>query len=357
MHHLHPVVQAVDDQPPHHRVVGVERVAGAREVGIAAGPVVQVVDGVVQPAQAEGGAALVAFGGVVVDHVEDHLDAGAVQRLDHVAEFVEHRQRPLRRGTRGGVAHMRRKERDRRIAPVVDQAGRRVLRVELEHRHQLDRGDAQVDQVRDLVDQPGIGAAPGLGHAAARVLGEATNVQFVDHGLGERPAQRAVALPVVMTGVGHHALEGLRMVGTRQRGGGAPVVGGHGDGATIRVEQRLVAIETQAAGRVDRALGAPGIQLSGRQAGHAHMPVVAGAVLVRIQRHHPRRLGVVDGVVEQQLQRLGMVRIDAEADTAAIGHRPQRKRPARRGMGAGVDLSGGAPGHARIVLGHGRAGP
>ena len=33
---------------------------------------------------------LVALGGMVEDHVEDHLDAGAVQRLDHVPEFVEH---------------------------------------------------------------------------------------------------------------------------------------------------------------------------------------------------------------------------------------------------------------------------
>jgi len=159
-------VQAVDDQPPHHRMVGGERIAGAGEVGVAPGRIVQVVDGIVQPAQAEGGAAFAAFGGVVEDHVEDHLDAGAVQRLDHVAELVEHRQRPRR----GGVAGMRREERHRRVAPVVRQPGRRVLRVELEHRHQLDGGDAQVDQVRDLVDQPGVGAAPLYRHA---VLGAA----------------------------------------------------------------------------------------------------------------------------------------------------------------------------------------
>ena len=33
---------------------------------------------------------LVAFGGVVVDHVEDHLDAGLVQRLDGLLE-LDHR--------------------------------------------------------------------------------------------------------------------------------------------------------------------------------------------------------------------------------------------------------------------------
>jgi hypothetical protein len=32
---------------------------------------------------------MVAFGGVVVDHVEDHLDAGLVQRLDHGLELLD----------------------------------------------------------------------------------------------------------------------------------------------------------------------------------------------------------------------------------------------------------------------------
>ena len=31
---------------------------------------------------------MVALGGVVVDDVEDHLDAGAVERLDHPLELV-----------------------------------------------------------------------------------------------------------------------------------------------------------------------------------------------------------------------------------------------------------------------------
>ena len=97
-----------------------------------------------------------ALGGVVVDHVEDDLDAGAVQRLDHVPELVERAERV---GPRA-VAGMGREERDRLVAPVVDQPRRRVLLVEGEHRQQLDGGDAEVLQVRDLLDQPGIGAAP-----------------------------------------------------------------------------------------------------------------------------------------------------------------------------------------------------
>jgi hypothetical protein len=45
------------------------------------------------------------------------------------------------------------------VAPVVDQPRRAILGVELEHRQQLDGGDAEVLEVRDLLDQAGVGAA------------------------------------------------------------------------------------------------------------------------------------------------------------------------------------------------------
>ena len=87
-----------------------------------------------QPAEADRRAVGAAFRRVVEDDVEDHLDAGAVQRLDHVAELVERAERVRTRA----VSRMRREERDRLVAPVVHAAGRRVLLVEREHRQQLD---------------------------------------------------------------------------------------------------------------------------------------------------------------------------------------------------------------------------
>ena len=57
------------------------------------------------------------------------------------------------------VGRVRRKERDRLVAPVVDHARWAGLGVELEDRQQLDGRDAQVLQVGNLLDQPGIGAA------------------------------------------------------------------------------------------------------------------------------------------------------------------------------------------------------
>src|SRR5262245_65767559 len=67
----------------------VERVAATRIVAVV-GPVrhLQAVVGtVVDPAEAEGGTAVVALRGVVVDHVENDLDARLVQALDHGLEL------------------------------------------------------------------------------------------------------------------------------------------------------------------------------------------------------------------------------------------------------------------------------
>ena len=102
MHLLHPVMQAVDDHAADRRLVGIQRVARAAVVGITGKVpfvirVENVVILVVQAAKAEGWPRMVAFGGMVVDHVENDLDAGAVQGLDHVTELVDG---PLHAGAR-----------------------------------------------------------------------------------------------------------------------------------------------------------------------------------------------------------------------------------------------------------------
>ena len=48
---------------------------------------------------------------------------------------------------------MRREEGDRRVAPVIDAAGRRVLRIERHHRQQLQGGHPKLLQIRDRLDQ------------------------------------------------------------------------------------------------------------------------------------------------------------------------------------------------------------
>ena len=184
-------------------MVGVEGVPGAGVVGVARAVVLEdVVGGVVEAAEAQRRPALVALRGVVEHDVEDDLDARPVQRLDHVAELVHRAERiPAR-----AVRLVRREERDRRVAPVVDLARRAVLGVELEHRQQLHRGDPELLEIGDLLDQAGEGAAGLLADAGAGVAGEAAHVHLVDDGLRGRPAQRRVAFPVVGGRIDHHAL-------------------------------------------------------------------------------------------------------------------------------------------------------
>ena len=114
-----------------------------------------VVEVVGQAAIADRRAVRAPLGRVVEDDVEDDFEAGAVKRLDHVAELVEDAERLLARA----VGVMRREERDRLVTPVVDPASGRVLRIELEYRQQLDRRDAEILQIGNLLDQPGVRSA------------------------------------------------------------------------------------------------------------------------------------------------------------------------------------------------------
>ena len=153
--HVHlgqPVAQRVHHQLEGARVARVERVAGAGRVEVEAGVVVveAVVDRVVQTAEAQRRAQLVALGAVVENYVENDLQAGPVQRVDHGLELGDLAAGPA--GPHGGgVPVAGREEPDRVVAPVVGQAavGQHALGHELVHRQQLDGGDPQVGQVPD----------------------------------------------------------------------------------------------------------------------------------------------------------------------------------------------------------------
>ena len=106
---------------------------------------------------------MVALGGVVVDDVEDHLDARLVQRPDHRLELGD-LLAPL---AGGGVLVVRGEEADRVVAPVVPQPALDEVGVvdELVHGQQLHGGDAEPGEVVDGggVGQAGVGAALRLG--------------------------------------------------------------------------------------------------------------------------------------------------------------------------------------------------
>ena len=160
----HEVAQRVHDQPQHRGMHDVEAVAGAGEVEVVAGVVRHqpVVGGVVDALERQHRPQVVALGGVVVDDVEDHLEAGGMQRLDHLLELAY-----LLARAGGGVAGVRSEVADRRIAPVVRAGrGRRGSSPsDVVDRQQLDGGHAEVGQVGDRLvgGESGVGAAQLLG--------------------------------------------------------------------------------------------------------------------------------------------------------------------------------------------------
>ena len=168
-------------------VVAVERIAAARVVAIVLAAVFQhVVDAVLQPLEAQGRPPFVALGRVVEDHVEDHLDAGAVQRPDHLLELADLGAR----FGRHGIAAVRGKETQRIVAPVVRprrHLAEAVADGKLVDRHQLDGRHAQRLQVRDLLHDAGVRAR--MLHAAGGGAREAADVQLVDDRFGKVAAQ------------------------------------------------------------------------------------------------------------------------------------------------------------------------
>src|SRR3546814_19148965 len=112
-----------------------------------------VVAGVVGAAEREGGAQVAALGGVVVDDVEDDLDAGLVEAAHHQLELV---QVAFRRD----VARRRRKEADGVVAPVVAETFLDKVAVVDEglDGHQLQRGDAEAHQ---RIERKSVGEGTG----------------------------------------------------------------------------------------------------------------------------------------------------------------------------------------------------
>ena len=88
---LDPMAQRVHDHRADHRMREIERIPAAGEILVEARLAVlePVVGLVVDAAEAQRPPEMIALGGVVVDDVEDHLDAGVVQALDRRAKRIK----------------------------------------------------------------------------------------------------------------------------------------------------------------------------------------------------------------------------------------------------------------------------
>ena len=249
---------------------------------------------------------MVAFGGVVVDHVQNHLDAGIMQGVDHLTELA-----PLRAVV--GVCRIcvvGREEIQRHVTPVVA-----FVRVELKHGHQLHRSDAEFGQVRDLFDEARERPAFTVADFGTGVLGQPANMRLVDHKIRPMPQSAAARSCVFAKARVEQAKGGLAEVGSGFSRRFAIEVAREKDTSRTGVEQQFFGIE-----RVPlvsalrcRAIDLPAEELRLRtgRPGHPTMPHGTGFVAERVQVSRERGAGGV--VAEQQQPHIGcMPRIQGE---------------------------------------------
>ena len=251
----------------------------------------------------------------------------------------------------GGVVGVRREEAEGVVAPVVAQAlvEQRGVLDELVHRHQLDRGHAELLQVGGdrRVREAGVRPALLLRHVGVQ-LGEALDVRLVDEGLVVGDGEAAVALPVEER-VDDHAVGHVRggvvvvlavllaeVVG-EQRLVPLDLAAGR---LGVGVEEQLVGVAAQALGRVPRAVDAVAVALAGlhrRDVAVPHVGVDLGDLELRLDEL-PGVVGV--GLEQAQLDALGDLAEDREVGAAAVERRAEGVRRARPGLRHAHDATG-----------------
>jgi hypothetical protein len=188
-----PIAQRIRHHLQYARMRQVQRVAGAGVTDAMASIARHqpVIARIVEAAERQGGPELAAFRSVVVDDIEDDLDASRVQPSDGNAHF----------GGRAGreIARLDGEESDRVVAPVVLKALLQQMAILHEgvDRHQFDRRDAEFPQIFDhvLVGECCEGAALARVHLLVQ-HGEPAQMRFVDDGIGPRDCRGTIVSPV-----------------------------------------------------------------------------------------------------------------------------------------------------------------
>ena len=383
-HRAVPVLQRVQHQLPGRPRAEVQLIAGA---GGAVDEVVvggeHVVVGGREPAQrreTRGQQVVVpvpALAGVVVDDVQDDLDAARVHGAHHLFELA----RRAARGLVVGVVAVGGEEPDRLVAPVVDGALGRplVVGVGLVHRHELDRRDAEGAQIGGHQRGARVGAAQFLGNVddaleagrppeqggqrrRGRVQRQVLDVGLVDRGVVVRRGGRAASggglvededpLGGDAAGVDlARGASGVRHRAGRERHRGRPRPPHQarqrrvGDLAGVRVEQHLVGVEAVAVGvQVGFEAGARPAAAPGRVVAPVGPPAsegVEGPVFEAGDRRAP------DAVASGDHLELALG-VRAEGRGVELEHHARRgrrvhgeRRVAREGVVAGPERPGG----------------
>ena len=280
MHHLDPIAQAVHDHAQHHRMVQVQRVAGAGIVDVIARIVGQpVIAAVVQPPEGQRRPHLVAFAGVVIDHVQNDLDAGGMQPRDHVLEFGNVAAREIARI--GG------EKAQRLIAPEIHQPlfDQKAVVQEGLHRQQLDRGDAELLQMLQHRVRGQRQEAARMGHLGVK-LGQALDMRLVDDRLRDRRARGVVVAPGegrVLDHAARHVAGAVARIQRQVRLGGADRIAHQRvmpdrmarQPLGIGVQKQLVVVEAVPLGRGIGAIGAIAVALARPQPRDIAVPDIA----------------------------------------------------------------------------------
>jgi hypothetical protein len=206
-----------------------------------------------------------AFGRVVVDDVEDDLDAGCMQQLDHSLEFILDSLGAGFLRSLGGVAGVWCEKSGGVVTPVIGQAQVlqvRLIQVEV-HGQQLDGRDAEAFEVLQdgRVRQAGVRPAEFLGHVGVEHALPA-DMGLINDGVPPRQLQPRVRSPIEVVGHPHARQETVRLV--------------HCTSVGVQ-QQRLPAVVVNAAGGHGHRQGLPGGCFT------EAIPRTVGQVV-----HHPR---------------------------------------------------------------------
>jgi len=325
-----PVPQRVHHQRQDLRMTCIEAIPAPAEVHVEPRVVLfqPVVRGIVDPPEAQRRPQMVALGGVVVHHVEDHLDPGRVQRFHHRLEFV-YLPVPL---SGGRIAVVRGEVADGAIAPVISETltDREIVRHELVHRHQLDSGHTEALQVADdgRVSQPRIRALQ-LRRNLWMTPRQATDMDLVDDRVGVGDLRAPIVPPVedrIDYHRSHHVRRAVQRAGPQR--GETELVSEHGlvpaDRAVhrlgVRIQEQLVRIAHLSLDRIPRPMDPIAIVLPRANTEHVAVPDEA----INLGERDPR---FVPGRIKQaEVHSHGDLREQGEVSAPFLPRSAQRKR-------------------------------
>jgi hypothetical protein len=263
----------------------------------------------------------IALGGVVVYHIENHLDAGAMQFLHHVTKLIEAAERIV---LVGAVRQVWSEERDGVVTPIIDEPRRRIRGIELIDRQKFHGCNAKISQVRNLVDDSEVCASMSVDNTGGWVAGKATHMHLVDDCVPKEPMYRSVTLPIEDGEIGHHTLHRDRGIVTRLARCSTTVVASDRDAFAVRIEQDLLAVESLTGCRIAWSVSTIAIELPMLDPRQEDMPIVRSSVSDGIESDRLRWTRIVRVIEQNNLHSLGAGREDAEVGPLRRHARAQR---------------------------------